>query len=64
MCQDASEFDITGEVISPPAPRALDVFQVVIENNIIKVDTSKQIKRSGFATNQIVYPENRLETKG
>ena len=59
----SSEFDIRGEVISPPAPRALDVYKVVIENNIIKVDTSKQIKRPGFATDQIVYPENRLKTE-
>ena len=60
----SSEFDITGEVISPPAPRALDVYQVVIENNIIKVDTGKRKKRSGFATDQIVYPENRLKVEG
>ena len=51
----ASAFDITGEVISPPAPRALDVYHLYIENNIVKVDTGKRIKRSGFRTDQVVY---------
>jgi len=51
----ASAFDITGEVISPPAPRALDVYHLYIENNIVKVDTGKRIKRSGFNIDQVVY---------
>lgn len=51
----ASAFDIRGEVISPPAPRALDIYGLHIENNIVKVDTGKQIKRSGFRTEQVVY---------
>ena len=51
----ASAFDITGEVISPPAPRALDVYRLYIENNIVKVDTGKRIKRSGFHADQVVY---------
>jgi cytochrome b6-f complex iron-sulfur subunit len=51
----SSEFDITGEVISPPAPRALDIYPIVIENNILKVDTSKRKKRSQFTADQITY---------
>ncbi len=51
----ASAFDIRGAVISPPAPRALDVYHVYIENNIVKVDTGKRVKRSGFRTDQVVY---------
>ena len=51
----ASAFDIRGEVISPPAPRALDIYHLYIENNIVKVDTGKRIKRSGFRTDQVVY---------
>ena len=51
----ASAFDIKGEVISPPAPRALDVYHLYIENNIVKVDIGKRIKRSGFRTDQVVY---------
>jgi len=53
----ASAFDISGEVISPPAPRALDVYHLYIENNIVKVDTGKRIKRSGFHADQVVYPK-------
>ena len=52
-----SAFDIRGEVISPPAPRALDIYPLIIENRVVKVDTSKQIKRSGFRSDQVVYPK-------
>ena len=52
----ASAFDITGNVINSPAARALDTFPVAIENNIVKVDTGKRIKRSGFEPKQVVYP--------
>jgi nitrite reductase/ring-hydroxylating ferredoxin subunit len=51
----ASAFDITGEVISPPAPRALDIYHLYIENSIVKVDTGRRVKRSGFHTGQVVY---------
>ncbi len=53
----SSEFDISGEVLSPPAPRALDIYQVTIENNVIKVNTGKRIKRSAFEVAQVVYPK-------
>ena len=52
----ASQFDITGEVINPPAPRALDIYQIVIENNIVRVDTGQRKKRSQFAAGQVTYP--------
>jgi len=51
----SSAFDITGEVINPPAPRALDIYPLYIENNIVKVDTGKRIKRSSFNIAQVVY---------
>jgi len=50
----ASSFDITGDVLSPPAPRPLDVFAVRIENDIVKVDVSKVIKRRNFEASQVV----------
>ena len=53
----SSEFDIRGEVISPPAPRALDLYPVSIENNVLKVDTSKLNRRSAFAADQVTYPK-------
>jgi Rieske Fe-S protein len=50
-----SVFDIRGKVISPPAPRPLNIYHLFIENNIVKVDIGKQIKRSRFRTDQVVY---------
>jgi cytochrome b6-f complex iron-sulfur subunit len=52
----ASAFDVTGSVIAAPASRALDTFLVTIENNVVKVDTSKRTKRSTFKTEQVTYP--------
>jgi cytochrome b6-f complex iron-sulfur subunit len=53
----SSAFDIRGEVISPPAPRALDLYPIVIENNVLKVDTARPGKRSGFSADQVTYPK-------
>ena len=53
----SSEFDIRGEVISPPAPRALDLYPIVIENNVLKVDTSRPEKRSEFSADQLTHPK-------
>jgi len=53
----SSEFDIRGEVANPPAPRALDLYLVEIENNVLKVDTSKLKRRSVFAADQVTYPD-------
>ena len=53
----ASAFDISGNVISPPAPRALDMYAVMIENDMVKVDTGKPIKRSEFKAEQVAYPK-------
>jgi len=52
----ASAFDITGNVIRPPAPRALDIYPLIIENDMVKVDASRTIKRSEFKADQVVYP--------
>ena len=51
----ASAFDIQGEVISPPATRALDIYHLFIENNIVKVDTGKRIERRAFRKEQVVH---------
>jgi Rieske Fe-S protein len=51
----ASSFDIRGEVLSPPAPRPLDLFAVRIENNIVKVDIGSPIRRQSFSDNQVVW---------
>ena len=52
----SSEFDMNGEVLSPPAPRALDLFPVVIENDIVKVDTSRAARRSRYEPAQVTHP--------
>jgi cytochrome b6-f complex iron-sulfur subunit len=52
-----SSFDITGNVLHAPAPRALDLFPVTIENNVVKVDTARRVKRSEFRTAQVTYPK-------
>jgi cytochrome b6-f complex iron-sulfur subunit len=49
----ASAFDLRGDVLSPPALRALDLFPVRIENGIVKVDTSAPVKRSAFHPSQV-----------
>ena len=51
----ASVFDITGQVLSPPAPRALDLHPVKIEGGIVKVDTGTKIRRRQFETRQVTY---------
>lgn len=51
----ASAFDTNGNVINPPAPRALDLYPVIIKNGIVKVDTGKRIQRSKFKPSQVVH---------
>jgi len=55
----ASVYDIRGEVVRPPAPRALDMYPLFIENNLVKVDTGRLIRRSEFRADQVVYPKRR-----
>ena len=49
----SSAFDIRGEVINPPAPRALDLMEVRIENRIVKVNTANTRRRSEFRSDQV-----------
>ncbi len=51
----ASVFDLRGDVQSPPAPRALDLFPLTIEGGIVKVDTSRRIERARFEPSQVAY---------
>jgi cytochrome b6-f complex iron-sulfur subunit len=57
----ASVYDIRGEVVSAPAPRPLDLHPVYIENNIVKVDTNKVIKRGVFRLEQVVYAKKERD---
>ena len=49
----SSAYDIRGDVLSPPAPRALDIHPVRIENGIVKVDTGRTLKRRYFEASQV-----------
>jgi cytochrome b6-f complex iron-sulfur subunit len=51
----SSAFDLLGNVISSPAPRALDYYPVIIEAGKVKIDISQKIKRKKFAKNQVTY---------
>ncbi|SCY44122.1 ubiquinol-cytochrome c reductase iron-sulfur subunit [Desulfoluna spongiiphila] len=51
----ASAFDMAGDVISPPAPRPLDIHPVSIENGVITVNTSRTIRRNTLDASQIAY---------
>jgi cytochrome b6-f complex iron-sulfur subunit len=51
----ASVFDMNGNVQSPPAPRALDLFPVRIEAGVVKVDTRNRIQRQRFERSQVAY---------
>jgi Rieske Fe-S protein len=54
-----SVFDISGNVINAPAPRALDIYPIIIENKMIKIDTRKPIKRSTFRVEQLIYSKEK-----
>ncbi len=49
----ASVFDATGSVLTAPAPRPLDLFEIRIENRTIKVDTEKPVRRSVSDPSQV-----------
>ncbi len=49
----ASAFDLRGDVINPPAPRALDRFEVRIENSVVKVNTANRERRAAFTLGQV-----------
>jgi len=53
----ASAFDIHGDVLRSPAPRAMALHPVVIENNVVRVDATRTIKRDRFREDQVVYPK-------
>jgi cytochrome b6-f complex iron-sulfur subunit len=50
----ASSFSETGEVLSAPAPRPLDLYQVTVQDGVVKVDTSIAVTRERFEPSQVV----------
>ncbi len=55
----ASVFDMTGDVIKAPAPRALDLYPVTIAHDMVRIDISNPLRRSEFTPEQVLYPEER-----
>jgi nitrite reductase/ring-hydroxylating ferredoxin subunit len=51
----SSAFDINGEVLNPPASRALDYFPVLIENGVVKVDIGTLRERKTYRKDQLTY---------
>jgi len=52
----SSEFGTQGELLSPPAPRPLDLFPVVIADGLVSIDTAAPVSRQEFDPSQVVYP--------
>jgi len=51
----ASSFNKYGEVMSPPATRALDTFDLKVKNGILFVNNQNAKKRAQFEKSQITY---------
>ena len=51
----ASSFTPGGDVNSPPAPRALDMYRLVIEGGVLKADLGRTIRRKSFNRSQLTY---------
>ncbi|MCU4176189.1 ubiquinol-cytochrome c reductase iron-sulfur subunit [Carboxylicivirga sp. N1Y90] len=51
----ASAFTKNGEVLSPPATRALDIYPITIIDNKVMVNTSKAIRRNKYDASQLTY---------
>lgn len=57
----ASSFDKFGNFESPPVPRPLDIYAVVIDEDTVLVDTSQVIKREKFESSQLTSPKKVAE---
>lgn len=53
----ASEFEMDGQVLTPPAPRPLDRFAVRIEDGMVLVDTGEAISRDHTSPDDAIYAE-------
>ena len=52
----SSTFDMTGAVLVPPAPRPLDLLQVRIENDVVRIHTVRRSRRAAFDPSEVVRP--------
>ena len=54
----SSSFELNGNVISPPAPSALDLLPIIIESGFVKVNPKEPMKRKRFSNTQLTYSES------
>ena len=51
----SSKFSLAGEVINPPAPRPLDIYEIEIKDGKLFINLNKKNKRSEFEKSQLTY---------
>lgn len=51
----SSKFSIAGDVINPPAPRALDIYEIQLTDGKLFINLNKKIKRDEFEKSQLIY---------
>jgi len=51
----SSKFNRQGDVVSPPAPRALDVYDIEVTSGKLMVNLNKKSKRERFDKSQLTY---------
>ena len=51
----SSKFSLAGEVVTPPAPRPLDVYGIEIKDGKLFINLNKKNKRSEFERSQLTY---------
>ncbi|TFG99401.1 MAG: Rieske (2Fe-2S) protein, partial [Calditrichales bacterium] len=55
----SSAFDKLGNVLNPPANKALDIFPLTIANDQVVVNITRPVKRDGFSDTQLIYPPQK-----
>lgn len=53
-----STFDLTGAVLTPPAPRPLDIYPVRIEDGVVKIDVASRRRRNRYDPGQATRIES------
>ncbi|MCU4166387.1 ubiquinol-cytochrome c reductase iron-sulfur subunit [Carboxylicivirga caseinilyticus] len=51
----ASSFNKYGEVLSPPATRALDIYPITIQDDKVMVDVNSPLRRNKYENSQVTY---------
>ena len=51
----SSKFTVTGDVIKPPAPRALDIYKIDVTKGKLFINLDKKVKRDEFEKSQLTY---------